>query len=138
MSSRKVGPTALGKIVLIVFILACVAGAAYYFRDLIAPTGADGKRQVDLDEFKDQQGKVEAPDTKGITTVNEYTYVPAEKLPPVKGVSRLQVGRRREGRQLPDQRLDRLAADRRRQPRLRPQHRQRSSSRSTASRSTSS
>ena len=83
----KVGPTALGKIVLILFILACVAGAAYYFRDLIAPTGADGKRQVDIGAFKDQQGKVEAPDTKGVTTVNEYTYVPAEKLPPVKGVS---------------------------------------------------
>ena len=38
---------------------------------------------VNMDEFK----KVEAPDTKGITTVQEYKYVPGEKLPPVKGVS---------------------------------------------------
>ena len=38
---------------------------------------------MNLDEFR----KVEAPDTKGITTVNEYKYVPGEKLPPVKGVS---------------------------------------------------
>ncbi len=38
---------------------------------------------MNLDDFK----KVEAPDTKGITTVSEYKYVPGEKLPPVKGVS---------------------------------------------------
>src|SRR5512147_2197465 len=78
----KVGPTALGKLVLFVFVLACIAGAAYYFRDLLAPGGRHGG-QVSLDEFK----KVEAPDAKGITTVSEYKYVPGEKLPPVKGVS---------------------------------------------------
>ena len=79
----KVGPTGLGKLVLFLFVLACLAGAAWYFRGLIAPSGRDGGKQVDLDEFK----KVEAPDTKGITTVSEYKYVPGEKLPPVKGVS---------------------------------------------------
>jgi len=79
----KVGPTALGKMVLFLFVLACIAGAAYYFRDLLAPGGRDGGKQVNLDDFK----KVEAPDTKGITTVQEYKYVPGEKLPPVKGVS---------------------------------------------------
>ena len=78
----KVGPTVLGKLVLFLFVLACIAGAAYYFRDLLAPGGA-GDKQVNLDDFK----KVEAPDTKGITTVQEYKYVPGEKLPPVKGVS---------------------------------------------------
>jgi len=84
---QKVGPTALGKVVLILFILGCIAGAAYYFRDILAPKGAGGQRTIDLDALRQQVGKVEAPDTKGITTVNEYTYVPAEKLPPVKGVS---------------------------------------------------
>jgi ABC-type nitrate/sulfonate/bicarbonate transport system substrate-binding protein len=79
---QKVGPTALGKLVLFLFVLACIAGAAYYFRDLLAPSGR-GQKQVNLDEFK----KVEAPDTKGVTTVTEYAYKPAEKLPPVKGVS---------------------------------------------------
>jgi NitT/TauT family transport system substrate-binding protein len=79
---QKAGPTALGKLVLIVFVLACIAGAAYYFRDLIAPSGR-GTKTVDIDQFR----KVEAPDTQGVTTVNEYSYVPAEKLPPVKGVS---------------------------------------------------
>jgi NitT/TauT family transport system substrate-binding protein len=79
---QKVGPTVLGKLVLFVFVLACIAGAAYYFRDLLAPSGR-GTGTVDIDEFR----KVEAPDTQGVTTVNEYNYVPAEKLPPVKGVS---------------------------------------------------
>ena len=79
----KVGPTALGKLVLFVFVLACIGGAAYYFRNLIAPSGRDATGPVNMDEFK----KVEAPDAKGITTVQEYKYVPGEKLPPVKGVS---------------------------------------------------
>ena len=84
---QKVGPTVLGKLVLIIFVLGCLAGAAYYFRDVILPKGGGGTKTVDLDAYRQQQGKVEAPDTKGITTVNEYTYKPAEKLPPVKGVS---------------------------------------------------
>jgi NitT/TauT family transport system substrate-binding protein len=29
----------------------------------------------------------EAPDTQGVTTVREYKYVPAERLPPIKGAS---------------------------------------------------
>lgn len=80
---QPVGPTALGKLVLFLFVLACLGGAAYYFRDLVAPSGRDTAGSVDLDEFR----KIEAPDTKGITTVQEYKYVPSEKLPPVKGVS---------------------------------------------------
>ncbi|HPC84558.1 MAG TPA: phosphate ABC transporter substrate-binding/OmpA family protein [Thermoanaerobaculaceae bacterium] len=84
---QKVGMTPLGKIVVFLFIIGCIGGALYYFRDFIAPGGDDKPRKVDMGQFQAQQGKVEAPDTKGITTVNEYTYVPGEKLPPVKGVS---------------------------------------------------
>ncbi len=87
MAVQKAGPTVLGKIVLILFILACLAGAGYFFRDKIFPKGTDGSGPVDIDAFKKQAGKMEAPDTKGITTVNEYTYLPQEKLPAVKGVS---------------------------------------------------
>ena len=88
--STKVGPTALGKIVLLLFVLALLAGAGYYFRDLLAPKGDDTSgKTVDLSKFtrKDDGTKVEAKDTKGVTTVSEYSYVPSEKLPPVKGVS---------------------------------------------------
>jgi len=35
-------------------------------------------------------GGTEAPDTEGITTVKEYSFVPATTLPPVKGVSAYQ------------------------------------------------
>ncbi|MCH9650443.1 MAG: OmpA family protein [Deltaproteobacteria bacterium] len=84
--SEKVGPTGLGKIVVFLFILGLLAAAGYFFKDLIAP-GGQGQGDVDLDKFKDQVGKYEAPDTTGITTVNEYSYVPSEKLPEVKGVS---------------------------------------------------
>jgi len=84
----KVGMTVLGKIVLGLFVLLCLGGAAFYFKDIILPRGAKGSdKKVDLDAFRTQVGKVEAPDTKGITTINEYTYLPSEKLPPVKGVS---------------------------------------------------
>ena len=85
MADNQVGPTRLGKVVLFLFVLALLAGAVYYFRDLLAPSGA-GPGDVDLNKFKQQQG-VEAPDTAGITTVSEYSYVPAEKLPAVNGVS---------------------------------------------------
>jgi NitT/TauT family transport system substrate-binding protein len=84
---QKVGMTALGKIVIVLVILALIGVAAWYFRGVIFPGGDKGQKPVDLNAFQQQTGKVEAPDTKGITTVNEYTYLPSEKLPPVKGVS---------------------------------------------------
>jgi NitT/TauT family transport system substrate-binding protein len=86
--AEKVGPTRLGKIVVVLFVLALLALAAYYFRDLIAPGGGGGG-EVDLDAFR-AQNKIEAPDTAGITTVSEYSYVPGERLPPVSGVSNYQ------------------------------------------------
>jgi len=83
--AEKVGPTGLGKLVVFIFIIGLLAVAGFFFKDLIAPEGAR-QGDVNLDEFR-QQNPVEAPDTQGITTVNEYTYVPTEKLPPVSGVS---------------------------------------------------
>jgi hypothetical protein len=64
--AENVGPTRLGKVVIIVFILALIAGAAYYFRDLVAPSGR-GQGEVDIAGLKQ---KMEAPDTAGNTTVN--------------------------------------------------------------------
>ena len=84
--AEKVGPTRLGKVVIILFIVALVAAAAYYFRDLVAPSG-ERQGDVDLDALR---SKIEAPDTAGITTVSEYTYIPGERLPAVEGVSNYQ------------------------------------------------
>jgi NitT/TauT family transport system substrate-binding protein len=84
--AERVGPTALGKFVIFIFIVVLVAAGVYFFKDFIAPSG-EQTGDIDIDQFKQQQGKYEAPDTAGITTVNEYTYVASEKLPPVQGVS---------------------------------------------------
>jgi NitT/TauT family transport system substrate-binding protein len=81
-----VGPTKLGKIVILVIILVLIVAAGFFFKDLIAPEG-EKAGDVDLDAFREQGGRVEAPDTQGITTVNEYTYRPTERLPKVQGVS---------------------------------------------------
>jgi ABC-type nitrate/sulfonate/bicarbonate transport system substrate-binding protein len=43
------------------------------------------KRQTISKE--DLQQPVESPDTQGITTAKDYSYVPAQKLPPVQGIS---------------------------------------------------
>ena len=87
MENNKVGPTALGKLVVVLFIIGCVAAAGYFFRDTFFPKAKKGQT-VDLNQFrKDQQGEVEAQDPTGITTVTEYKYVPAQTLRPVQGTS---------------------------------------------------
>lgn len=42
---------------------------------------------ISKDELAKQAGGIEAPDTQGVTTAKQYTYVPAQKLPPVQGIS---------------------------------------------------
>lgn len=84
--AERVGPTKLGKAIIILFVIVLAGIAAFYFRGTLFP-GGQGQGDIDLDKFQNQVGKYEAPDAAGITTVAEYTYVPAEKLPPVKGVS---------------------------------------------------
>lgn len=84
----KVGPTLLGKIIGFLFIIACIAGAIYFFQDTLFPTAdKHDVKQVDMAKFRTDSAPIEAPDTVGITTVSEYKYIPSEKLPPVKGVS---------------------------------------------------
>lgn len=85
---ESVGPTKLGKFVVFLFILGLLAAGGYFFKDIIAPEGKKAG-DIDLDAFRDQ-AKLEAPDSQGVTTVNEYSYVPAEHLPAVQGVSNYQ------------------------------------------------
>jgi len=83
MAEEKVGPTFLGKLVVIIFIVACIGAAGYFFKDTIFPKA--GQKQIDISAQYENQ--VEAADPTGITTVSEYKYVPEQKLPPVKGTS---------------------------------------------------
>ncbi len=85
MSEPKVGATGLGKFVIFLFIAGCIAAGLYLYRGTLFP-GAGTKTAVDLDKFN-QENQVEAADSKGITTVAEYKYVPGDKLPAVKGTS---------------------------------------------------
>ena len=43
--------------------------------------------RITTDELKQMQSGAEAPDNSGITTVNEYNFVAAQRLPEVKGIS---------------------------------------------------
>jgi ABC-type nitrate/sulfonate/bicarbonate transport system substrate-binding protein len=80
-------------IVLAVLVLGLV-GFALWRMDILAPkgkTGSGGKITKDeLDKVKKGGGQAEAPDSNAPTTVKEYKFVTASKLPPVKGVSSYQ------------------------------------------------
>lgn len=86
MAEQNVGPTKLGKFVVFLFVVACLAGAGYLFRNTLFPSAGGKDNAVDMDKFQSEMG-AEAPDTKGVTTVSEYKYLPSEKLPAVKGTS---------------------------------------------------
>ncbi len=46
-----------------------------------------GSANITTDELKGLKGGAEAPDNAGITTVKEYNFVAAQRLPAVKGIS---------------------------------------------------
>ncbi len=52
-----------------------------------AMPGSQQTGQISDEELKQMKGGAEAPDSSGITTVKEYKYVAAAKLPEVKGIS---------------------------------------------------
>jgi NitT/TauT family transport system substrate-binding protein len=68
----------------LVVVLGLVGLALWRF-GAIGPGSQTG--QISSDELKQMKGGAEAPDSGGITTVKEYKYVPAAKLPEVKGIS---------------------------------------------------
>ena len=84
-----------------VFVIGCIAAAAISFSpDLKSKIFPPDPGTVNPANSGTSQGPanfgsqgstkkvtVEAPDTKGVTSVQEYSYVPKEALPPVTGVS---------------------------------------------------
>jgi len=93
----NVGLTGPGKVVVVLLALALAGGGFYLMRDKLLPAPKPAG-VVDMAKMQEQmakarpdqagqEGKAEAMDPTGITTVSEYAYVPSEKLPPVKGAS---------------------------------------------------
>ena len=80
-------------------VVAALAGYGFYNWDKIAPKGADPNQgpQAGPILHKDDPGQpaqagggseaAEGPDTGTVTTVKEYSFKPAEKLPEVRGTS---------------------------------------------------
>ena len=62
-----------------------LVGLALWRYGAIGPKSQSG--QFTADELKKMQTGAEAPDSAGITTVKEYNYVAASRLPEVKGIS---------------------------------------------------
>lgn len=95
MAQGSGGPKATFYIALGIVVLALVG---YGLRGYIFPSGSEGTETtaepIDLntvpmgdDADATTEGGVEAPDDTTITTVQEYNFVPSEKLKPVTGVS---------------------------------------------------
>jgi NitT/TauT family transport system substrate-binding protein len=73
--------TIMGKLLSVLLILGLIGFGGYLIYRKGAPgLGSKGGGSA-------QAPETEAPDTAGVTTVKEYKYVPADKLPAVKGVS---------------------------------------------------
>lgn len=86
----RTGLTPAGKVVVTIIVVALVGMGVWFLRDTLFPKGETASREVDMARLQGQlsgqrTAGPEAPDLGGVTTVSEYEYVPAEKLPPVKG-----------------------------------------------------
>jgi NitT/TauT family transport system substrate-binding protein len=72
----------------VLLVIVGLGGYALWRYGGIGPRSQEG--QISQDELAQLKGGAEAPDNAGITTVKEYNYVAATKLPEVKGISNYQ------------------------------------------------
>src|SRR3989475_11508859 len=70
--------------VAVLLVVVGLVGLALWQYGAIGPGGQAGR--FSADELKQMKSGDEAPDSSGITTVKEYKYVAAAKLPEVKGI----------------------------------------------------
>jgi ABC-type nitrate/sulfonate/bicarbonate transport system substrate-binding protein len=82
MANGQPRPTFYVAVLLVVLGL---VGLALWRYGAIGPKSQSA--QFSADELKKMQTGAEAPDSAGITTVKEYNYVAAKRLPEVKGIS---------------------------------------------------
>jgi NitT/TauT family transport system substrate-binding protein len=71
--------------VAVLLVVLGLVGLALWRYGAIGPKSSTG--QFTADEMGKLKGGAEAPDSSGITTVKEYNYVAASRLPEVKGIS---------------------------------------------------
>jgi NitT/TauT family transport system substrate-binding protein len=83
MADQGARLTPFGKIISIVLILGLIGAGVY----IVMRQGVGGRPGGGSST---EAPETEAPDTSGVTTVKEYKYVPADRLPAVKGVSQYQ------------------------------------------------
>jgi NitT/TauT family transport system substrate-binding protein len=72
----------------VLVVIAGLVGLALWRYGALGPAGPGD--EISSDELAQLRGGAEAPDTSGITTVKEYGYVAAARLPEVKGISNYQ------------------------------------------------
>src|SRR5436190_3081829 len=72
--------------VAVLLVVIGLVGLALWRYGAIGPGGGPGSR-ISNEELAQVKGGAEAPDSAGITTVKEYKYVAATRLPEVKGIS---------------------------------------------------
>src|SRR5215212_7035400 len=74
--------------VAVLLVVIGLVGLALWRYGAIGSGGGGGHAgQISNEELKQMKGGAEAPDSSGTTTVKEYKYVAASKLPAVKGIS---------------------------------------------------
>src|SRR5947208_3268439 len=71
--------------VAVLLVVLGLVGVALWRFGAIRPGGQTA--HISNEEITQMKGGVEAPDSAGTTTVKEYKYVAASKLPAVKGIS---------------------------------------------------
>jgi NitT/TauT family transport system substrate-binding protein len=81
MADQPARLTPFGKLISILLILGLIGAGIY-----VVFKGRSGSRLIPGGKSSESV-ETEAPDNSGVTTVKEYKYVPADKLPAVKGVS---------------------------------------------------
>ena len=83
MPEEQARLTWAGKLVSLLLILGLVGFGAY----IVMRRSGGGGGGTTSNSGAPEAPQTEAPDTKGVTTVSEYKYVPGDRLPAVKGVS---------------------------------------------------
>ena len=73
--------------VAVVLVVVALIGFAIYRSDVVAPKAPQPKGEPQKIAPEELSAKAEAPDAASVTTVKEYKFRPAERLPEVKGTA---------------------------------------------------